>query len=270
MMTPVLTALLLAPALAEDPPAEPAVAEVKPVQAMPLDDAVMLYTKLLGTYVGRGGVDYHGLGADGLTPVLASFAQVDLAELNALQRKALYLNAYNALTLDLIADNLPLDSSMGLDGGKVWDTRTFTVAGEALTLSDIENKKLRTLGDPRIHAALNCASKGCPPLINRAFTADGLELQLDQAARAWVKTNAVKVDQANKVVHLSRIFEWYGEDFTAAWGKRLRDIPGVEGTQEAALNFVIHYSGPSEQVFLQAGGYKVVYAEYDWGLNIKP
>lgn len=222
---------------------------------------------VLRAHVTPGAVAYSAIGPSALDPYLAELAAVDLRELNEIEKKALWLNAYNALTVDLVASNPGIRSIQDLDGGKVWDTRTFTVGGQALTLNDIEHRQLRPMGDARVHAALNCASKGCPPLAGAAFTPEGLQDQLELAARVWVRTNAVKVDQQARVVQLNRIFEWYGQDFLRDYGVQRGDIPGVDGTQEAAIHFVSVYIGPTVAAWLRAGGYTVVYMDYDWSLN---
>ncbi|MBK9647922.1 MAG: DUF547 domain-containing protein [Deltaproteobacteria bacterium] len=109
------------------------------------------------------GVTYAAIGPAGLDPFLAELAAVDLRELNSIEQKALYINAYNALTLDLIAENPGVASIRDLDGGKVWSTRRFTVGGQSLTLDDIEHKRLRPMGDPRVHAPCPAPPKVAPP-----------------------------------------------------------------------------------------------------------
>ena len=80
------------------------------------------------------------------------------------EKLAFWLNAYNAITVDLVAKSWPIGSIKELDSGKVWTTRSFTVAGQRLSLDQIEKEKLVPLGEPRIHFAVNCASIGCPAM----------------------------------------------------------------------------------------------------------
>ena len=212
----------------------------------------------------RGTVDYAGLKAsgalDGYLGQLASAAEPSSRD----AKMAFWINAYNALTLDLIADNYPLASIRDLDGGDPWNARTFTVAGRQVTLNDIEHNILRPMGDARIHAAVNCASRGCPPLANHAFTSSGLDAQLDDASRRWVQGNGVRIDPDKGTVGLNKIFDWYGDDFTGAYTDT--DIPGVDGKQEAALNFAARYL-PDQADYLRQGGYTVDYNAYSWKLN---
>lgn len=233
-----------------------------------LDPTHGAWDAALKAHVSPAGVGYAALGPMALDPYLAELAAVDLRELNEVEKKALLLNAYNALTVDLVASNPGITSIKDLDGGKVWDTRTFTVGGQAMTLNDIEHRQLRPMGDARVHAALNCAARGCPPLLAEAFTPERLQEQLERACQSWVRTNAIQVDRAANTVRLSRVFEWYGADFLRDYGGTRRgDIPGVEGTQEAAIHFIAVYIGPAQASWLRAGGYSVAWTEYDWALN---
>ncbi len=149
--------------------------------------------------------------------------------------------------------------------GEVWKARTRMLAGKKRTLDAIEHAQLRPMGDARIHAALVCAAKSCPPLRPTAYTVADLEAELDAAARAWVATTAVTLNRTKKHISLSRIFEWFAEDFTAAYSTY--DIPNVEGAHEVALNFVATYSSPKERVWIRSGDYTVDWASYDWSVN---
>lgn len=212
----------------------------------------------------RGRVDYAGLKASGaLDGYLGQLASASEPGERA-EKMAFWINAYNALTIDLIADNYPLDSIRDLDGGDPWGARSFAVAGRQVTLNAIEHEILRPMGDARIHAAVNCASRGCPPLSPRVFSGSGLDAELDDASRRWMTINGVVVDAAQGTVKLSRIFEWYGGDFVDAYGGV--DIPGVEGEQEAALAFAARYL-PEQSDYLLKGGYSVGFSSYSWRLN---
>ena len=123
-----------------------------------------LWGETLSTHVSLAGVDYQAIGPTGLDPYLAQLAGADLSSASKAEKMAFWINAYNALTVDLISENQEISSIRDLDRGKVWDARKFTVAGQQLSLNDIEHGTLRPMGDARVHAALNCASKGCPPL----------------------------------------------------------------------------------------------------------
>ncbi len=215
----------------------------------------------------NGNVDYAAIQAtNALDGYVAALAEAPEPTARG-EKIAFWLNAYNALTVNLIAESGAIASIRDLDGGKVWDTRTFPVAGRPMTLNQIEHQILRPMGDPRVHAAINCASKGCPPLAKQAFQAATLDNQLQDASRRWLNTNGIQLDMGAKTVKLNQIFDWYGDDFTGMNIKN--DIPGLAGKQEAAIDFAIRYLTAEQAAFLKKGGYQVSYIAYDWSLNRK-
>lgn len=217
--------------------------------------------------VSDGGVDYALLAtrAATLDGYLAGLAEADLAAFSREEKIAFWVNAYNALTIDLMLDTGPPNSIRDLDGGKVWTTRAFPVAGERLTLDQIENQRARPLAaDGRIHAVLNCASKGCPPLPPAPIRASTLQAQLDEAARRWARTNAFRLD--GKAIALSSIFDWYGDDFARdAKG----DLAGVDGDAERALWFLARFVDEPTRSVLTSGTLTATWSTYDWSLNRK-
>lgn len=179
-------------------------------------------------------------------------------------RQAFWINAYNGLMVALVAEAWPLQSPRELDGGRVWDTRRFTVAGQTLTLNQIEHERLRPAGDPRVHAALSCASRGCAPLRPTPYTAEGLDAQLDAAARAWVASTAVQIDREGHRVLISEVFRWYAADFAGVPGP---PVPGAAAADQGALRFLARHARPEDAALLRAGGYAVAVQPYDWTVN---
>jgi hypothetical protein len=236
------------------------------LSASAFDHSYATYQTVLSSYTSGGKVDYAGIKANpaNLNSFLTEVASADISGFSSSQKMAFYINAYNALTLDLIADSYPINSIMDLDGGKVWDTRKFKVANADTTLNGIENGKVRPMGDPRIHAALNCSAKSCPPLAPKAYLPETLSAQLDSAVKSWVATTVV----SGGSVSVSKIFDWYGDDFLKSYGASYFDIPGVDGKAEAALNFISKYA-PDKASALKAGNLTVTYLNYDWALNRK-
>lgn len=219
---------------------------------------------VLNTHVSKARVDYAAVketkALDGYLLWLASAPEPADRE----AKMAFWINAYNALTIDMMADEWPVSSIRDLDGGKVWDTRKFTVAGKQVSLNDIEHKILRPLGDARIHAAVNCASKGCPPLPAKVFEGPTLATQLDAASAQWMRANGINIDKGNKIVRFNKIFDWYGEDFVAGAGA---DIPGVEAPFEGAAHFAAAHMSDADRGFLLAGGYETGWFGYSWEPN---
>jgi hypothetical protein len=203
---------------------------------------------LLRKYVsGNGKVNYAGLLADKskLEAYLRELATHTIqADWSRNEKMAYWINVYNAFTIKLILDNYPLNSIIKLHNGKPWDVKWIKLGDKTYSLNQVENDILRPqYQDARIHFAVNCAAKSCPPLLNRAWTSANLEALLNQQAKSFINNpnfNKIKA----KAVQVSKIFEWYAADFG--------DLIG----------FLNKYSETS--IDKQA---TISYQEYDWALN---
>ncbi len=206
------------------------------------------WDKLLRQYVSETGkVNYSGFKKD--KAKLESY--LDILQKNPPQndwsraeKMAFWINAYNAFTVKLIVDNYPISSIMKLDGGKPWDRKWINIGGKTYSLNNIENDILRPqFKDPRIHFAVNCAAKSCPPLLNRAWTAANLESNFEKQARAFINNPGFnKISE--KEVEVSKIFDWYSGDF----------------------GNLIDYLNKYSNTKINANA-KVKFREYDWALN---
>lgn len=223
-----------------------------------------LGTVLEGVVDARG-VDYATLAGrkEALDAYLATVASADPSAFSDAQKLAFYVNAYNGYTLKTMLEAGPPASIRDLDGGKVWEVRTFPVGGASLTLNQMEHEHARKLADGRVHAVVNCASKGCPPLPPKPLVAEGLDAQLDAAAATWAATNAYALD--GTTVRLSKIFDWYGDDFVAVPAER--DLAGVEGKAEQALWFLAAHVDDATKATLLSGTLSADWNDYDWSLN---
>ncbi|MGB0881676.1 MAG: DUF547 domain-containing protein [Vicingaceae bacterium] len=165
------------------------------------------------------------------------------------EKLAYWINLYNASTVYLIATNYPTTSITELNSGKPWDKKFVKSGGKVYTLNQIENEIVRPrFKDPRIHAALNCAAVSCPKMMNSAFLPAALNKQLDQQCYAWINDrNRNEVGPNN--LKISKIFEWYGEDFKAGGG---------------VVKFVAKYNRTKIMISPDA---KISYKEYNWDLN---
>jgi hypothetical protein len=169
-------------------------------------------------------VDYAGLKADqaALEAYLRSIAEADLAALGRDEQLALLINAYNAYTLQLILEHHPGDVVGGPHPGvrsirdlnAPWGTQRYEVGGHVLSLDDIEHGLIRPLyRDPRIHFAVNCASRGCPPLADDPYRGAALDDQLDRASRRTLGDDRyARVEDGR--LQLPRVMDWYRSDFT--------------------------------------------------------
>lgn len=213
--------------------------------------------------------NYKGFAADraALKAVLDSMSAVPKASFdgwNRPQQMAFLTNAYNAFTVELILTKYPDLKSIKELGSLIqspWKKKFFTLLGEERHLDWIEHEQLRPrYNEPRIHAAVNCASIGCPALRDEAFTATKLEAQLEDGMRRFMgdrTRNRVKGDR----VEVSRIFKWFREDFEGGHGgfKQLEDV--------FAKYAELLTDAPAEQAALKAKSLRVSHLDYDWSLN---
>jgi len=173
------------------------------------------------------------------------------------ERMALWCNAYNAnvlLQVDAARRKPGFDTVVNVPG--FFDATKITVAGESLTLNDLENERIRPLGDARIHAALVCAAMSCPPLRAEPFTASRLDAQLEDQCKRWINDEG-KFRIVDGQLGLSRILDWYGADFQGA-------------KHGGPAGFVRTYATPSGTVgryLATADPVRTTWIEYDWTLN---
>jgi hypothetical protein len=216
-----------------------------------------LYAGLLARHVHQGLVDYRGLQQEEtrLDRYLDVLAAVAPGLLSADERFAFYVNAYNAWTLKLILNHYPGIISIK-DAGSFWQSpwkkKLARIDGRLLTLDEIENDILRPqFKDPRVHFAINCASKGCPPLYNVPFNGRDLDRQLDHVTRAFIN-DPTRYRLAGDVLFVSRIFKWFREDF-----------------HDDIIGFFQIYAEGDLKAGLQAKGrdLEVEFLAYDWSLN---
>ena len=232
------------------------------------------YADILSTYVNQQGfVDYLGLQANRqlLDQFNDSLAAVDSATYESwteADQIAFWINAYNSLTLKSIINQSPLKDSIK-DIVGVWRIKKHAVLadGKTFTLNNIEHDVLRAdFNEPRIHVAINCASFSCPDLRTEPYTGDQLDDQLDQQVNRFLTNpKGLRIDREANIVYLSKIFEWFGED----WKPSYEVDSGFTGNQneQAVLNFISGYLGADDQVYLIEGNYQVKYMDYDWSLN---
>ena len=157
-----------------------------------------IYAGLLGKYVKDGVVDYEGFKGEEakLDQYLTVLEKTDTGTLSRKERFAFYVNAYNAWTIKLILGGYPGVKSIK-DLGSLfkspWKKRICRIDGDVITLDDIEHNILRPkFKDPRVHFAINCAAKSCPPLRSEPYLGDRLDQQLDEMTRAFINDPASK------------------------------------------------------------------------------
>ncbi|MBU2949562.1 DUF547 domain-containing protein [Tamlana agarivorans] len=173
-----------------------------------------LWDDLLQKHVSEDGkVNYKGFLSDKnrLDQYISSLAKsTPKTSWNNAEKLAYWINAYNALTVDLILRNYPIKSIK--DIRNPWKQKLWKLGDTAYNLHEIEHKILRDMHEPRIHFAIVCAAVSCPKLLNKAYTASKLEYQLDQATTAFIRDDS-KNSISKEHLELSKIFQWFTKDF---------------------------------------------------------
>lgn len=221
---------------------------------------------LLKQHVQNGSVSYTGLRAGGREALNGYIGQLEgvcrthFDGWSKQQQLAFWINTYNAHTVKLVVDNFPISSIMkiGAREGAAFDQRFVDfrqLEGRQLSLNDIENKIIRPrYREPRIHFALNCAAKSCPSLRSEAYTGAKLHRQLEAQTRAFITNSKLnRYDAGARILRLSRIFEWYGEDFRRG--------------EETVTTFVGRYLADDVATAIASSSTSVEYLDYDWALN---
>lgn len=233
------------------------------------DPSHYLFTALLSEHVFEDRIDYPQLCNDGrFLYYIEQLAQTDPETLPSPQEQlAFWINAYNAYTLKIVCENYPLRSINNLHFGglrlgrilnkTVWDRKFVVINSKRMSLNTIEHQILRKkFSEPRIHFAIVCAAKSCPPLRDEAYEADFLEYQLNDQGRIFLTDyRKNRFDTKNNVASLSKIFHWFSRDF----GK----------TPEEILTYLSQFlpKQSADSIHENANLWRIRYLPYDWTLN---
>ncbi|MCB0516554.1 MAG: DUF547 domain-containing protein [Chitinophagales bacterium] len=217
-----------------------------------------IWNSLLQQHVSPDGhVNYKGFIKDSLqlNRYLALLEKTNAQNTNwsESEKLAYWINAYNAFTVRLIIRHYPLESIKDITKINIpfinspWDIKFIRIEEQTYDLNYIEHSVLRKkFEEPRIHFAINCASKSCPNLLNEAYLPETLEQQLQTAAIKFIN-NPQKNKLSGDEVALSEIFSWFKGDFTK---------------KTSLIQFIHQYANTplSEKA-------KINYLDYDWSLN---
>lgn len=227
------------------------------------DHAYVIYSRVLSAHVRDGRVDYAALKANPkqLDEALAQMAAVkkdEFTQWSQSQQVAFLINLYNASTLRLVAEHYPVKSIKNIGGLFRSPFRLLSVRlfGERKSLDHVEHELLRAnYREPRVHFALVCAARSCPPLRSEAYVAARLDNQLDEQGRAFLaKRESNRFDDKMGVLFLSPIFKWFSEDFEEHSGTVVKF---------AASFFPADTRGRLESL----KSLDIRYTDYDWSLN---
>jgi hypothetical protein len=212
------------------------------------------FEKILKEHVNKKGmVSYKALKASddakGLASYLETVAKADLKGHKRKAKLAFYINAYNAIVMQAVLDNLPTKSVMKVDG--FFKKSKHLVAGKSVTLDALENQIIRKkFKEARIHFVLVCGAKSCPRLRRRAMTAKNLNRQLQKAAKEFVP-QATQVKDGK--VTTSQLFNWFKDDFVAASG--------------SVGAYLAEYLPEHAEILKSTKS--IEFSHYDWALNAR-
>ena len=228
-----------------------------------------LFTGLLKEYVKDGLVDYKNLKSDArLDEYIDQLSKTNPKEFKTIDDiKAFWINAYNAYTLKFILEEYPVESINDLHWGglylgsilgtTVWDDDKVVINNKKLSLNNIEHDTLRkAIGDERVHFALVCASISCPNLRIEAYGGFKLNEQLDEEARYFFNDETKnRFDPETKTAHLSKILDWYDDDF----GNNSQEI----------LQYISKYLSEdlANEINANISEWQIEYLNYNWDLN---
>ena len=221
-----------------------------------------IFDQVLKAYVNdQGRVDYNGIAKyQPFKTYMESLKSAQPDSMSHDEQLAFWINAYNAVTIDKVIKWKPEKSVRETfvpgvwTGTKFFTSREHTVAGRRLSQDDIEHEILRKqLKEPRIHFAIICASLGCPPLPQFAYTGKNVQTRLEEETREYINSErGTRIDTANNQLYLSKLFDWFAGDFEYASG--------------SVLEFIKKYIDRSALAFLEQKP-KIKWIEYNWALN---
>ncbi len=243
-----------------------------------------LYERVLARHVNdRGLVNYRQLKnnrgeLDQFTKGFGTLNPSTYQEWDQADQLAFWINAYNALTLKAVIDHYPIragffkslvypkNSIRQIPG--VWDELAFPVLGRTLTLNDIEHQIIRKeFREPRIHLALVCASRGCPPLRSEPYRGEELDAQLNDQAHAFLSDpEKFHIDKGQGRIDMSGIFDWFKQDFAEKYTTETGFLAGTDA-ERPVLKFISSYLPERDAQYLREGKYELEYLDYDWSLN---
>jgi len=217
------------------------------------------FSNILQRNVTNGLVNYKALKQDQkFETYLNKLSSTDPSQLTEKDELAFWINAYNAFILKIIIDNYPLKSINDIKFGEksVWDENFISINKKKHSLNDIEHKILRKMNEPRIHFVIVCASMSCPALRNEAYEADKIDQQLQEQTIEFLRDkDKNEFDLKNKTAIISRIFDWFGEDF----GESDKEVIKYISTFLA--------EDVREDINKNLNSWSISYQEYDWNLN---
>lgn len=206
------------------------------------------------------GMNYAGLkarDAQTLQNIRQQLGRVNVAALKPKQQLAYWINVYNVNVVATVVEKYPVDSIRDISTDPIIRLNVFKkervpFGNALLSLDDVEHKKIReAFRDARIHFAINCAARSCPPIRPEAFTGARLDAQLDDQARKFLTGPfgvRFKRDGDELTIKVTKIMDWFGDDFEKWAGGRVAFIRKYVKVPAAKK-------------------IEIEYHDYDWALN---
>ncbi|WP_298339587.1 DUF547 domain-containing protein [uncultured Algibacter sp.] len=206
------------------------------------------WTVLLQKHVSdQGNVNYLGFKNDrkALLAYIRDLGKnIPVSTWSKQEKLAYWINAYNAMTIDLILRHYPVESIKDIK--KPWDQRFWKLGEKWYNLNEIEHDILRKMDEPRIHFAIVCASFSCPKLENNAFISNTLEAQLTNVTKEFL-SDEKRNEISENSIKISKIFQWFSKDFKQ---------------NGSLIDFLNQYSD-----IKISNNTKKDFKDYDWSLN---
>ena len=214
------------------------------------------------------GMSYKALKAQdkpALDELRRQLAQVDVQALSRPDQLAYWINLYNVNVVATVVEGYPVESIKDLSTDplirlNVFKNEVVNTKRGKLSLNDVENEQIRNgFKDPRIHFAINCAAKSCPPIRTEPYAGSRISEQLDDQVRKFLNgPNGVHLGKKGStlVVHVTKIMDWFGKDFQSWWS--------VD-----PIGFVVRYVSSDKRKQIESAGnqIEVEFDDYDWKLN---
>ena len=221
-----------------------------------------LFSEVLSDHVENGVVNYKAIKEDSrFFEYIEKLKNTVPDSMAKHDRLAFWINVYNAFIIKVVVDKYPIKSIMSKFKYALkksnFHKKSITINGIQYSLNDVENDIIRPMGDPRIHFAIVCAAKSCPPLRSEAYEPEILDKQLDDQGKVFLsQTDKNKVNFDKKELKVSKIFDWFKDDFK-------KDDKDVN-------DYIIHYLPAEDAAKIKKIGlesFKIKYTKYDWKLN---
>ena len=192
-----------------------------------------------------------------LESVKQALGRVNAAALGHKQQLAYWINVYNVNSVATVVESYPVDSIRDISSDPIRRLNVFSkeripFGGALLSLDKVENDKIRPgFRDPRIHFAINCAAKSCPPIRTEAYVGERVDAQLDDQVRKFLSTARYGKKGDTLVLHVTKIVDWFSKDFEE-WGG-------------GKIPFIRRFVAPDKQKLIDAahGNVELEYDDYD-------